>query len=480
MKHFPIFLKVENKRICIVGNGSDAVAKARLVSKSEALVEIYAPHPSDDLLHYLTEHQDDARILWQKRNFNSTDIDDKARQPVAFAYLTEDAADKIEIFKKAHIPVCVIDNLELSHFTTPALVDRAPVVVAIGTEGTAPVLARHIKKHLEEWLPSSIGRLAVVANSLRSYVAERLSPPQRRRFWSHYFTKISPDANDATITSSAQQMITELENGGATPNTPKVWFVGAGPGDPDLLTMQARRLLHDADVVLHDRLVSPQVLELCRREAEVIEVGKTGYGISWKQSDINDLLVARAKTPQTVIRLKSGDAGIYGRLDEEINALSQHGITFEVAPGLTSASAGAAIMGASLTRRGRNAGYRVITGHDVNGFADYDWREMAKGLSEEQFTASIYMSVRAASYLVGRLLMHGAPAELTVCLAENISRQNEKWLVSNLAQLPEDIASAHITGPAVIYLGLAPHQVRQASLNIHQKSSEARYVTEQA
>ena len=183
-------------------------------------------------------------------------------------------------------------------------------------------------------------------------------------------------------------------------------LVGAGPGDPELLTLKARRLLHEADVVIHDRLVPEAILELARREATIVEVGKNAYGPSWKQADINALMVRHAQAGATVVRLKGGDPAVFGRLDEEIEALEAAGIAYGVVPGVTSASAAAAAIGQSLTKRGRNSSFRVLTGHDVDGFAEHDWRELAKPGA----TAAIYMGVKAATFLRGRLLMHGARA----------------------------------------------------------------------
>lgn len=465
MKHFPLYLKVTDKRICLIGNDDDAVAKARLVAKSEAEIEIYSPMPEKGLAHYLAENGDS--VTHYRRAFGHDDMTDSARPAIAFVYLTDADEDVMALLQAAHIPYCVIDNLAQSSFITPAIIDRAPVVIAVGTEGTAPVLARRLKKDLEDRLPQSFGSLARVAGTLRDKISAVLSPLERRHFWSRYFDAAHDKMTDKGAHAHADALLKEMANGqnkGAK-NTPFVWFVSAGPGCPDLLTMQARRILHEADVILHDRLVPPPILELCRREAEVIEVGKSGFGPSWRQDDINALLAQKAKAGLSVVRLKSGDAGVFGRLDEEIASLDEKQIGFKIAPGLTSATAGAASMGASLTKRGRNTGYRMITGHDVNGYADHDWREMAKALRQNSMTASVYMSVRAAPYLAGRLLMHGAPHALPVTVAENISRDKEGWLVTTLGTLAQDIKRAEISGPAIIYLGLVPHQARAADLS---------------
>ncbi len=481
MKHFPIYLKVTDKRICIIGNEDDAVAKARLVAKSEALVEIYASAPEEGLsalIKNMTDKGTGQAIKHYPRAFDASDRDDEARPPIAFVYLTGPDASLMALFTAAHIPFCVIDNLAASTFTTPAIIDRAPLSIAIGTEGQAPVLARLLKKEFEERLPQSYGVLARVAGALREKVGAQLLAPQARDFWARYFEGAHSQMDGAGAHAHGEYLLAEM--GGAPQAQPPVWFVGAGPGSPDLLTMQARRLLHEADIILHDRLVPPAILELCRREAEVIEVGKKGFEASWRQADINALMVAKAQTGQKLVRLKSGDATIFGRLDEEITALDGYNIPFEIAAGLTSASAGAAQMGASLTKRGRNSGFRILTGHDVNGYADHDWREMAKGLREDDFTAAVYMSVRAASYLSGRLIMHGAPPQIKVTIAENISRKDEGWLVTSLGDLPRAIAQADITGPALIYLGLAPHQAHLANLRPLAWKEALPHVTEQA
>lgn len=472
MKHFPIFMKVAEKRICLMGNGEDVIAKIRLVAKSEAMIELYADKPDDELASYLSHH---SHVIWHQRDIRDEDINDGERLPIAFVYIGQDKADWADYFAASHIPYCVIDDLAKSAFTTPAIVDRAPVVLAIGTEGTAPILARKLKKELEERLPASYGRLAKIASGLRAAVAQHLTPAQRRRFWTKYFDDVTPQGDDKMIAEKAHQTIADIKQGKV--QNP-LWFVSAGPGDPDLLTMQARRLLHDADVVLHDRLVPAPMLELCRREAQIMEVGKTGFGASWVQDDINHLLVKHVKSGLKVVRLKSGDAGIYGRLDEEIAAVTAHNITYHIAPGITAATAGAAKMGVSFTRRGRNAGYRIITGHDVNGFADYDWRDMAKGLAGAHFTVSVYMSRHGASHLASRLLMHGAPADLAVTIAENISHDNERWVETTLMRLPQAMQEAGLSGPVIIYLGMAPHPSHLARLD-YQKQ-EAAHVFEQA
>jgi len=241
------------------------------------------------------------------------------------------------------------------------------------------------------------------------------------------------------------------------PPTPgSVSFVGAGPGDPDLLTLRAVRALEAADVVIHDRLISAEILALAGRGARLIDAGKEGFGPSTPQAEIHAMLVASARSGARVVRLKAGDSGVFGRLDEEIEALEAAGIRYEIVPGITSAAAAVAAIGQSFTRRGRNSGVRLVTGHDAKGFADHDWRALARPGE----VAAIYMGKRAARYITGRLLMHGARAETPVTVVENASRPEERVLSTTLAALPDALEAAGLSGPAVILLGLAPRSAR--------------------
>ncbi len=230
-----------------------------------------------------------------------------------------------------------------------------------------------------------------------------------------------------------------------------VQFVGAGPGDPELLTLKARSALDKADVVIYDRLASPEIMELARREAELIAVGKTLGGPSWQQDDINTLLVEQAAKGQQVVRLKSGDPGVYGRLDEEITALAEAGIGYSIVPGITAASAAAASAGFSLTRRGRNKALRFLTAHDTDGFAEHDWH----GLALPGTAAAIYMGVRAATFLQGRLLMHGGDPATPMTVVENASRAEQKIVTATLGSLTARMRAEGVISPAVIFLGLS-------------------------
>ena len=235
-----------------------------------------------------------------------------------------------------------------------------------------------------------------------------------------------------------------------------VTFVGAGPGAAQHLTLGALRALQGADVVIHDRLVGAEILALIPARTRRIDMGKAGFGPSTPQADINAMLVAQALTGARVVRLKGGDCGIFGRLDEEVEALQAAGLTFTILPGLTAATVAAAAIGQSLTRRGRNASLRIVTGHDMEGFAEQDWR----GMAQAGQVAAVYMGKTSARFLQGRLMMHGAAGDTPVTLVENVSRPDQRIVAASLATLPE--AAAALDGPAVILYGLAPRQARAA------------------
>ncbi len=239
-----------------------------------------------------------------------------------------------------------------------------------------------------------------------------------------------------------------------------VAFVGAGPGDPDLLTLKALRALQTADVVIHDRLVSAEILALVGPQTRLRNAGKEGFGPSLTQGAINDMIVDEALSGARVVRLKSGDPTVFGRLDEELDAVLEAGLDYSIIPGLTSASAAVAALGQSLTKRGRNTAVRLITGHDMQGYADHDWRALAR----DGEVAAIYMAKKAARFIQGRLLMHGAAPGTPVTIVENASRPDQRIVAATLATLPAILAEADMTGPALLMYGLAPRDAARAAL----------------
>ena len=396
-----------------------------------------------------------GRIRLVERDLAAGDADGAALVYGATGDATEDAR-VVAIGRAAGALANIVDDLEGSDFITPAIVDRDPVTVAIGTEGAAPVLARKIKADVEAMLPVTLGLLTRIGQGFREKV-EALDSKARRSFWTRFYFERGPLALEAGLEAAEDVLETMLAEGEA-PRQGVVHLVGAGPGDPELLTLKARRLLHEADVVVHDRLVPQAILELARREAEILEVGKTAFGPSWKQDDINALIVRHALKGRTVVRLKGGDPAVFGRLDEEIEALEAAGVTYGIVPGVTSASAGAAAIGQSLTRRGRNSAFRFLTGHDVDGFAEHEWRELARPGS----TAAVYMGTKAATFLRGRLMMYGAPGDTPVTAVENASRPDQRVITTTLFELPLALRAAAPEGPVMILYGLAPRAAAAA------------------
>ena len=307
-----------------------------------------------------------------------------------------------------------------------------------------------------------MGKLAKIGQAFRPQADALPFGRARRDFWSAFYFGSDPTAYDASGPEGAQAALNELLQV-FTQHSPKqghVDFVGAGPGDPTLLTHKARLLLDEADVVLYDRLVDPRILELARREALVIEVGKTGFGPSMAQNEINQLIIDHVGRGVQVVRLKSGDPSVFGRLDEELEAIAAHDISYSIVPGITAASAAAANLGRSLTQRDRNSGVRLITCHDMAGFADQDWRSMAA----PDTVVAIYMGKKAARFIQGRLMMHGADAETPITVVENVSRADQRTISTQLKHLPQ--AVRNLDGPAVLLYGVIP---RIKSCKIHQE-----------
>ena len=449
MQHFPIFLRLTDQRVIVSGAGQAAVAKLRLLLKTDAQLAVFDTDPDAEVLSW---HRA-GRLAYEARAVEGADLEGAA---LLYCANGDGAADDraAALARRRGIPVNVADNLADSDFITPAIVDRDPVTVAIGTEGTAPVLARALKATFEAQLPISLGPLARIGQAFRSRCGNVPPGRMRRALWFDYFFQRGPRRYAREGRSGARDALHSLLDEAAAASRPSgfVSFVGAGPGDPELLTLKARNRLHDADIVVHDRLVSVQVLELVRREAQRVCAGKTGFGPSWSQASINALLVRHARAGNHVVRLKSGDPTVFGRLDEEVEALEDASIPWEIVPGITAASCAAADMGVSLTRRGRNSDFRFLTGRDVDGFAEHDWVALARPAS----VAAIYMSKRAATFLRGRLLMHGAAPSKPVTIVENASATDERIVATSLLRLPETLEEKCVTGAVVLMLGLLP------------------------
>lgn len=447
MNYLPIFVATTRQHIVVVGEGQMAEAKCRGALKCSARVTLFAAHPTVAMREW--ERQEQVTLLTRP-----ADPADFAGVRLVYAASEDDACNERVAgwARAAGALVNVLDRPEQCDFITPAIVDRDPVVVAIGTEGAAPVLARQIKADVEALLPSQLGRLATAARNFRDRVSQRLAAGRpRRKFWNAFFASASGSSrlNDEALKSSLDELLDEHARDEAPVG--EVAFVGAGPGDPELLTIKARRVIHEADVVVYDRLVSAEILDLARKEAKYIAVGKKGFGAAVSQSDINAHLVAEASRGLMVVRLKGGDPGVFGRLDEELAVLHEAGIATSVVPGITTAAAAAATLEVSLTRRARNSSVTLLTAHDAEGFAEHHWQQLARTGQ----ALAVYMGRRTAAFLQGRLLMHGARADTPVTCIENVSRHDQRAFVSDLSSFTGDLDAARFDGPLMILVGIA-------------------------
>ncbi len=327
MRHFPIFLNLDNRRVIVSGAGACAIAKLRLLLKTNAQISVFGTQPNPEILHWAQSGQ----LTYANRPAIESDMHDAALVYGATENAVEDKR-VTDLGRKAGALINIVDNLEASQFITPAIVDRAPITVAIGTEGAAPVLARKIKQQLEEVLPADLGTLARIGQSFRKAANTIPMGRMRRNFWSSFYFKRGPLAlakgGEKAALAELDTLLTETLS--TNEKQGHVWLVGAGPGDPELLTLKARKLLHEADVVIYDHTVPKPILELARREAIVIETGKKTFGIAWQQNQINALLIKHATRRHQVVRLQFGNPNAYA----ETHALLQAGIDHDIIPGI--------------------------------------------------------------------------------------------------------------------------------------------------
>ncbi|MGK0280953.1 MAG: uroporphyrin-III C-methyltransferase/precorrin-2 dehydrogenase/sirohydrochlorin ferrochelatase [Patiriisocius sp.] len=463
MHYFPVFLSIQHQRVLVSGAGDIAVAKLRLLLKTSACLEVYGADPSEQVVLWAEQ----GRLTLQSREITQQDFDGHGQSTsdqasggnlVRLFYIAngDDVSDTriADLARRNRVLFCVVDRLDLSQFITPAIVDRDPVVVAIGTEGTAPVLARKIKSLNESELAPNLGSLARVSEANREAALALPTGKDRRECWKMFFNKIGPEALAANGVEGAQAALQNLfsEHFTRSQEDARISIVGAGPGDPELLTLKARRLIADADVIVYDRLVAPSILELARREATFVDVGKAPGNIGWTQSEINSELVLRAQNGAHVVRLKSGDPSVYGRLDEELCALDDANIAYDIVPGITSALSAAAAAKVSLTKRHRNSSVRFITGQDIEGFAEHDW----ESLSQTGNVSVLYMGRSASRFVQARLLLHGTNSNIPITIVENASRPDQRILATKLSTLVHTIDAEELTGPLVMLIGLEP------------------------
>ncbi len=467
MDFLPIFVATKDRKIVVVGQGQMADAKCRGVLKTAAHVTVFADAPSAEALGWAEQGLIDLRSgLPSGQDFEVTTL-------FYAAHADDSINDTLaDMARSAGAIVNVLDRTDACDFITPAIVDRDPVVVAIGTEGSAPVLARQIKADVEAMLPAELGRFARLANAFRSKVRALPEGLPRRNFWKAFFQpeRIQTAGNDEAIKQSLEALLSS--HLASEPEVGSVAFVGAGPGDPELLTLKARRHIHEAEVIIYDRLVGKGVLELARREAKFIDVGKKGFGNQVTQDKINEHLVREAHAGWKVVRLKGGDPSVFGRLDEELAALAEAGIDSTVVPGITSAAAGAASLKQSLTRRDRNSSITFMTAHDAKGYAEHDWRQLVRSGQ----ALAIYMGRKSATFLQGRLLMAGADTDLVITCVENISRPEERRFTSTLSAFAQRLDQDNWNGPLIIFVGIGNERVaKTASTPALQEVSHGTY-----
>jgi uroporphyrin-III C-methyltransferase/precorrin-2 dehydrogenase/sirohydrochlorin ferrochelatase len=439
---FPAFHAVDGRRVVIVGDGAEAAAKVRLVAETSANIQVFAEAPSDDLLRDVVAA--DARL----HQHRPADIDfvDAALAFIATGDAQTDLAVR-SMAKAAGTPVNVVDRPELCDFHTPALVNRAPLAVAIGTGGAAPVLARHIRTRIESMLAPAIGELAGLAERSRARVAAALpSTEARRRFWSRFFSgPIAEKVFEGRIAEAEDNVVQAMREQEAVGH---VSLVGAGPGATDLLTLRAHRALQEADLIVYDQLVPEDIVAMGRRDAERICVGKPKGAHSTTQNEINEILVREAKSGRYVVRLKSGDPLIFGRAGEEIDALREAGVALDIVPGITAAFAAAAETEIPLTLRGVASSLVFVTGHDANGETLPDWADLAVTGT----TVAVYMGLTVAAKVAGRLIGAGLEASTPVAIIENASRPEQRSFIGQLDQLGQ-LASDGLFGPALFLIG---------------------------
>lgn len=443
MKAFPMFIRTSGRRAVVVGGGEQAAQKARLLLKTDVQLEIIAETLDDELQGVV----EDGRA----RHVRHLDGDALAGAAMVFIGTGCPGLDAAAhaLAKAVGCMVNVVDQPDLCDMTTPAIVDRDPVVVAIGSEGTSPVLTREIKTSLERTLPQNLGGLAALAGRLRNRVDARVPRAQRRALWAWVF-KGAPRAawSRGWEREAARDIKAAIAAGRPPENAAKgqISLVGAGPGARDLLTMRAVERLQEADVIFYDRLVDEEVLELARRDAERVFVGKHVGAHSWPQESINRVIVAEALKGKRVVRLKSGDPGIFGRAGEEIEAAQEAGVPIELVPGITAASAAGAMLGRSLTERGISNALVLATG---TGSAEDPTPDCAR-LSGPGTTTVFYMSVRNAERLSQGLLAQGLPQDAPVDIAVNVSKAGQKQVRATVGSMAQVIARKKITGCAVL------------------------------
>ncbi len=447
MDHFPVFLQLQHRPCLVVGGGVVAERKVRLLLRAGAAVTVIAKDLTDELAGL----RDRKRITHHAGAFTERLL---AGMRVVIA-ATDDKEVNRQVSRTAEdagILCNVVDDGAASSFLVPAIVDRSPVVVAIGTSGNAPVLAQRLKTQIEAWLPARIGALATQAGRWRELVKKRYSTlRERRRFWQRFFDgPIAAHLLANRKQDAERELRLELiEN--VVPHARPVgeaYIVGAGPGDPGLVTIRAQQLISHADVVVYDRLVAGKNLDFARKDAKLVYVGKTTNNAAITQQEINELMVAHVRNGRRVCRLKGGDPFVFGRGGEEVQALADAGLPFQVVPGISAALGCAAYAGIPLTHRGLSSSVTFATAK-LDGDQAPDWSTLARPGQ----TLVLYMSVGSVAETTEQLIEHGIAPRTPVAIVENGTTQYQRVLRGTLATIAEDAVEAQVRAPAVIIVG---------------------------
>jgi uroporphyrin-III C-methyltransferase/precorrin-2 dehydrogenase/sirohydrochlorin ferrochelatase len=444
--YLPLFFKLTDKNVLLVGGGNVALRKARLLCRSGASVTVIAHHVCDELQQLLDESSGlsiigeyHADLLKDKILVIAATDDQKLNERVHF-----DAVDR-------NLPVNVVDSPKLCTFVFPAIVDRSPVVIGISSGGSAPVLARLLRARLETWIPKSYGKLASIANHFRDRVKAKFSTVNHRRvFWENVLQGQIAEKVFAGRDAEAIELIeNKIAHDDPDHQVGEVYLVGGGPGDPELLTFKALRLMQQADVVLYDALVSEAVLDLCRRDADLIFVGKKRDNHALPQEGINDLLVNHAQQGKRVVRLKGGDPFIFGRGGEELETLKANNIPFQVVPGITAASACSTFAGIPLTHRNYAQSVKFVTGQLKNRTTDLNFHELV----HPNQTVVFYMGLHTLPILSKKLIEHGKPGDTPAAIVSRGTLADQKVLTGTLDTLPALQEKAQLPAPALIIVG---------------------------
>lgn len=443
MKHLPTFFDLHDKPVAVIGGSAMALQRTRLLLQAGARITVFAPSLTPDLAELVL----DGQIRWQAQSLEREDL---LEQRLVFIATTDMDSDReaAELARRAGVPANVADRPELCDFIMPAIIERGDVTVGISTGGAAPALARTLRARIEAALPARLGELVRFAGSLRHSARTLLaSGAQRRRFWDAVVegpvaeAVLSGDEESARLLTN--DLLQEQEQRGA------VYIVGAGPGDPDLLTFRAHRLMQQADIVFYDELVGPEVLDYVRRDAERVYVGKIKSHHSKSQDAINELLAEHAKAGKRVLRLKGGDPFVFGRGGEELEYLRQRGIETVVVPGITAALGCAAATGIPLTHRDYASSVTFLTGHTRDGELATDWRVLAR----PDQTLVVYMGLSNAGSLAAKLLVAGLPRSTPVAIVERGTRPDQRLTTGVLSDL-KSLAERHKDGgPALLIIG---------------------------